>query len=308
MNQNHLSTAEVLTYRENIGSAGSIRIGRHLLACKECRSILPEITGEEFRVCVSGTAPISAEDRKAKRLFDFTHLTRLWTVSRIAAFAGLSIALLAGVYFVSVLRSNISDDTLAKNADNSIDRRMDPIDEGAILAPTSSGKQTSESDSTYSESNPKPKLHVSRSEPSKNKKAGDTLGKVPVGKNAAVSTTRGLASGCSSSGQFEMEFGSIEQTYVLKWKKFPNAVKYHLYISDDDEILIDEFETEQATSYTLTKPLTQKKSYRWKVIITLANGKTMNVAAQNFSSHDFLSVQNGAIHKTRALTRCSTTQ
>ena len=161
------------------------------------------------------------------------------------------------------------------------------------------------------ETNPislEPRLHFSGSEPTKNKKVADNPGKVAGARNYAVSKIRGAASNCNDAGLFEMGFESIEQTHVLKWRKFPDAVKYHLYISDDDEVLIDEFETGQATSYALTKPLDQKKSYRWKVIITLANGKTMNVATQKFSSLDFLSVQNRTIHKTRALTRCSLAQ
>jgi len=233
----------------------------------------------------------------------------------------LAILLLAGVYFVGVHRTNISDDTVAKNEDNSIGTRFDPNDGESVLVPSSSGndptKRVSTKSESISESKPsfetnsislEPRSHVSGSEPYKNKKVMDTPGKVAAARNFAVSKIRGLASKCGDAGRFEMGFESIEQTHVLKWKKFPNAVKYHLYISDDDEILVDEFETELATSYALTKPLDAKKSYSWKVIITLANGKTMNVATQKFSSLDFLSVQNRTIHKTRALTRCSLAQ
>jgi hypothetical protein len=312
MNHNHLSTAEVVTYRENIRSLQSINTGRHLLACKECRSKLPAATLEEFRSCILDSKLLANEESKSAGLFDFTRTTMVWSVARVTAFAGLAILLLAGVYFVGVHRSIISDDTLAKNADNSIGNRFDPIGEEPVLAPTSSGKNPSESVSPKSESNSKSKPSsidpIADSPKNKVEKVGDTPGKVSVARKYAVSKIRGLASNCSDAGLFEMEYWSIEETHILKWKKFPNAVKYHLYISDDDEILIDEFETEQATSYAFTKPLDQKKSYRWKVIITLANGKTMNVAAQKFSAQDFLSVENRINNKSRALTRCSINQ
>ena len=322
MDQYHLSTAELLTYRENIGSTGSIRIGRHLLVCKECRSKLPAVTPGEFRACVSGSDLIFTMERSLPSLTDITHSTRLWSVVRITAFAGLAIFLLAGVYFVGVHRTNISDDIVAKNEENTNGNQFDPSGEEPVFVPSSLGKDPSERVSPNSESDAKslpssdetnpislePKLHVSSSESNKNKKVMDRTRKLAAARNYAVSATRGLPSRCGDAGRFEMGFENIEQTHVLKWKKFPNALKYHLYISDDDEILIDEFETELATSYSLTKPLDAKKSYSWKVIITLANGKTMNVATQKFSSLDFLSVQNGAIHKTRALTRCSLAQ
>jgi hypothetical protein len=197
------------------------------------------------------------------------------------------------------IAKSIGNDPISDSPKNNVDARHFPI---AVQRNENSLSGNSEQGSL------EPKSRVSGPESGKNKKAGDIPGKVTVAANNAVSRIRGPASNCSDAGLFEMEFGSIDETHVLKWKKFPNAVKYHLYISDDDEILIDEFETEQATSYALTKPLDQKKSYRWKVIITLENGKTLSVAAQKFSAKYFLSVQNGANHKTRALTRCSITQ
>jgi len=54
MNQDHLSAAEVAMFREDSFSSRSIEIGRHLLACKECRAKLPSVTPQEFRDCVRG--------------------------------------------------------------------------------------------------------------------------------------------------------------------------------------------------------------------------------------------------------------
>ena len=136
MNQNHLSTSEVLSYRENIESTGSIRIGRHLLVCKECRSKLPAVTTEEFRACLSGSDFVLTSERSLPSLSDITHSTRLWSVAKISAFAGLAILLLAGIYFVGVHRTNISDVTVAKNEESTYGNQFDPSSEEPVLVPS----------------------------------------------------------------------------------------------------------------------------------------------------------------------------
>ena len=68
----------------------------------------------------------------------------------------------------------------------------------------------------------------------------------------------------------EYEFaGQGAGEVVLKWKKVDGATGYHVYISDDDEILVDEYETDQ-TSYVFKKPLDPEKNYIWKMVIELA--------------------------------------
>lgn len=52
---------------------------------------------------------------------------------------------------------------------------------------------------------------------------------------------------CGNEGQTDLEIEIIGENIMLKWKKVPDASKYHLYVSDEDEILLDEDETEQAT-------------------------------------------------------------
>ena len=73
---------------------------------------------------------------------------------------------------------------------------------------------------------------------------------------------------------------------VLKWKRVKNAAKYHLYVSDDEEILIDEFETQEETFYILKKTLDPQKTYKWKVVVTLENGNTIMGYSQKFTVKD----------------------
>jgi hypothetical protein len=91
----------------------------------------------------------------------------------------------------------------------------------------------------------------------------------------------------------------------LKWEKVPKAVKYHLYISDDEEILVDEYESSHQTSYVLKKILDKGKVYKWKVVIELENGRTMIGVSQKFTSTDFQPGQKGTVKRLSTEIRCS---
>ena len=125
---------------------------------------------------------------------------------------------------------------------------------------------------------------------------------------ANISSTRGGPSvlpKCAVAVTVEMATDSKGEAVTLKWKKVPNAAKYHLYISDDDEILIDEYETEQDTSYVLKKPLDPVKIYQWKVVITLEDGSTVIGDSQKFTIKNFQPNQKKSERKEKSNIRCS---
>ncbi|NJM52122.1 MAG: hypothetical protein HC846_01255 [Blastocatellia bacterium] len=82
-------------------------------------------------------------------------------------------------------------------------------------------------------------------------------------------------------------------------------MKYHLYISDDDEILIDEYETETETTFVLNKKLDQLKTYKWKIIITLENGQTIPGPSNKFTVKDFQTKQMKSEKTRNTDVRCS---
>jgi len=99
---------------------------------------------------------------------------------------------------------------------------------------------------------------------------------MPREEKAAVSSTRGGNSpNCGDQTSVDSAVGMNDETVILKWKKIPKAAKYHLYVSDEEEILFDEFETNEGTSYVLKKPLDLLKTYKWKIVVTLENGETV---------------------------------
>lgn len=103
-----------------------------------------------------------------------------------------------------------------------------------------------------------------------------------------------------------MELGTNKSDLVLRWKRVPRAAKYHLYISDDNEVLVNEFETDRDTSYVIKKPLGSAKSYKWKIVITLESGQKLYTEAQDFTAKDFLSYLREQKGKGRSNTRCLT--
>lgn len=89
-----------------------------------------------------------------------------------------------------------------------------------------------------------------------------------------TSTTRGAGQVTKCSEEpIEAGIESSPEQIRFRWEKLPHVVKYHLYISDDSQILLEEFETETETSYVLKQRLETGKTYKWKIVATLADGR-----------------------------------
>jgi len=79
-------------------------------------------------------------------------------------------------------------------------------------------------------------------------------------------------------------FETVKTTQpTFRWKRVKNAVTYRLYVSDTSQILIEEAEIKATTSYKLKTKLEPGKSYRWKVIVTTSDDKTLVGKSINFS-------------------------
>lgn len=70
---------------------------------------------------------------------------------------------------------------------------------------------------------------------------------------------------------------------IFRWKSIKNAVKYNFYLSDTKQVLIEEFESPSATSYIAKNRLVPNKKYKWKIIVTLRDGKTYQSPSIQFS-------------------------
>ena len=70
-----------------------------------------------------------------------------------------------------------------------------------------------------------------------------------------------------------LESNSDGKEVFLKWNAVKGAQSYAVYISDLDENLIDQFESKSQTNYRSNLRFEPSKSYRWKLIIMMKNGK-----------------------------------
>lgn len=121
-----------------------------------------------------------------------------------------------------------------------------------------------------------------------------------------ISSTRGSsAAKCADELPFETEMLLSGKDVILEWEKVPNAVKYTLYLSDEEEILIDEFETAGGTSYVLRKPLDPQKTYKWKVVVTLENGDTVIGDSRKFTLRNLNPGKKKTKKKGKSEIRCS---
>lgn len=310
----HLTRNQITAF-----SAGSLaeresrEIGRHLLGCVDCRGQLPLPDPTNF-----WTAVMSEHDSK-ETTFDDELSTSIGSHGRalveffskphgLAWGSGVLVLImtLTLLFLLTIPEDSSFDGDVAKSFENvpSSDRpEINAEPPSFPIAAHSNGGFLTE-DVKRDSQGPKPRVSVSESRKNKKIDAATTGTGIVAAGNNAVSQTRGSVSKCGDAGMFEMEFGSLDEALLLKWKKYPGAVKYHVYVSDEDEILIDEFETEKATSYTLTKPLEQKKSYRWKVVITLENGTNLSVPSQKFGADDLVSTLRPTRAKRRVETRC----
>lgn len=75
----------------------------------------------------------------------------------------------------------------------------------------------------------------------------------------------------------------VDETPTFRWQSIPQAVKYHLYLSDLDLNLIDEFETESETSYQTKTQLKPNTIYQWRMIATLKTGQSLILEPVRFS-------------------------
>ena len=252
-------------FREDGFSSKSIEIGRHLLACKECRAKLPSVTPQEFRDCVLGANGEGLDQSEYKyRFFDFPILS----FARVTAFAGFAILLLAGIYFVGVQKFS-TPNTVAKSENNAVTNELNPVPETVANQTTHEKEQfpIKSVDVPNRDSRPKPPL----TKTDQRKVASVT----PSGPKLQNAETRGSENPCSGGATINVESKSDGKGVFLKWNAVKGAQSYAVYISDLEEKLVDRFETDNGTSYTSRANFERSIVYKWRLIITLKSGETV---------------------------------
>ena len=292
-------------------------IGRHLLECDFCLKRLPNPTAEQFWQALMTENEVDDRDADKtnfpRRLGFFTGLL---TPPKILAWSagGMTLALIfsALVWFGTAKLSG-EEREVAQVFDTEIAglKQNDAVEENSppiVLTSKSNDRSSSPEPSNTVDFTKPTSLNSQKRNPNvttENNSSRHSKKIIQSEKLANISSTRGgSAEKCGEENPIEMEFVSNEEAITFRWKKVPKALKYQLYISDDNEILIDEFETNQDTSYVLKKPLDSAKTYKWKVVITLEDGQTVSGASQKFTVKDVLQNQKKISGKKKADIRC----
>lgn len=322
MNQSqHLTENQLIDYFGNaaLDKDAKHRIGRHLLQCDFCLKRLPQPTSEQFWTALM--TDDDAEDSRDERTTLATRLNYILQSLKHPKVFALSAAALAVLIFFSAFiwlgaaKSSEMEKEIAQNFEpaqsvfnQNGDEQTNPPSTFPAVEGNSSSPATAriiaKPDSPATNDTQKYNLKTgSRSDvnPNNSLKSADA-------KKTTISSTRGgsaVLPKCVGAVAVEMATNSKGETVTLKWKKLPKAAKYHLYVSDDNEILVDEFETEQETSYVLKKPLDPVKTYQWRVVITLEDGSTVSGDSQKFTIKNFQSNQKKSERKEKSDIRCS---
>ena len=314
----HLTRKQLSDY--SLGSTGetAIReIGKHLIGCESCRAQLPPPTRVQFRNAL--LFEVGSENRdlavnEPHRLIEiFDALIHPLRPKNVLVLAGAALLVFLSTSFLLLLNRSGQpqiDNEIARSVENESPGskiRQDGIVEPAPNPTNDSGSHSSNpKDSDGS----KALLTSNVNRQSRNNSPSNSLEKkahnqAPDAERGNVSTSRGGSSPCGDQKSLGFEFVPSSGTVLLKWEKVPKAVKYRLYISDDEEILVDEYETSEQTSYVLKKPLDNGKVYKWKVVIELENGRTLVGVSQKFTSKNFQLSQKGTVKRQNTEIRCS---
>lgn len=317
----HLTKFEIEAYASSPDSSESAEAGRHLLQCETCRTVLPVPTKERFLEALFKETEFLAEVENSQPFTSqlFPALARQWRrQSQVFLWSGAALLVFLCVSFLiwrGAARQAMPEEAEiaevfapennqplppATNGGNDIDLPLPPLKtDDRVLSPQRS--QSVSNGSAGREQN----LKIESSKDDFN--SATPKGKIPPrGEKTTLSATRGANSGqCGAQEGFNATVMVNESAVVLKWEKIPNAAKYHLYVSDEDEILIDEFETGRETSYTLQKPLDPLKTYKWRAIITLGNGRTLIWNSRKFTIKDVQPSRKKSERKDKSEIRCS---
>lgn len=312
-NFKHLSNSELLAYSSgSLEKSESQTLGRHLLNCAECRNLLPMPSAERFRAIVMTGAEITDAPQKEESENFLSSLISFLKLESGFVLGGGALIIIFSFSFLLWLNSADSSREVVRTFDKKSGSEFNfpplpslpaetPIKDNSASSTNSNRVATIAATvpilKNLKPDSPKPKI-------SQNNPGQDSKKPGLKQTNETVSATRGVPAKCGENKTIEIEFSADKENFVFKWKAVPQAAKYHLYISDDEEILIDEFETEAETSYVLKKPLDPVKTYKWKIVVTLENGQTILGDAQKFTVENLRSVQENLKGKKKSEIRC----
>ena len=305
----HLTSNQIAAFGAGaLALTDSRTVGGHLIQCAECRSLLPVPDPARVWTAVSrerdfGESSQTLSSSSSRESYAKTLIGFFDKRNRLAWAGGL---LAIVVSFAALLIFSSSNE---RGVETDVARSFEFESPGLVPVPDHGLPNELNPGSSEIDSDGKETKAVSTNLKSRDTRSKSAERSIPTnsrtsnGMNRNISSTRGAITPCTIWKTIEVELRTNKTDLVLRWKRVPKAAKYHLYISDDNEVLVDEFETDQETSYVLKKQLDPTKSYKWKIVVTLEDGQKLFVDAPKFTARDFRSSLS-EYKKSKSNTRC----
>lgn len=324
MNQSqHLTETQLSDYLGNpaLDREAKHRIGRHLLQCDFCLKRLPTPTPEQFWAALMTDEDDDSLDEGTTLAARLNLIVQSLKQPKLFAISAAALAILlffSAFIWLNAAKSSETEKEVAQNFEpaqsvfnQNGDEQINPptsfptVESSNPALTTATSGIITKADSPATNNTPKHNLKTAF--------RTDFNVKTPVkspqeAEKPNISSTRGGSSvlpKCVGTVAVETTTGLNGEAVTLKWKKVPKAAKYHLYVSDDEEILIDEYETAQETIYVLKKPLDAQKTYKWKVVVTLEKGDTVIGDSRKFTVKELRLNQKKSEKKEKSEIRCS---
>ncbi len=304
-NFKHLTQFELSAYNnESLEKNERHEIGKHLLTCAECRKLLPMPSIERFWSAIMTDSEIQDASQKEDSENFLSAISSFLKLQSGLLWGGAALIIVFCFSFLLWSGSADSSREVVQTFDNELSSELTfplpvqtTVKENPASSTNSKRVEVMTTPKNLKLDSPKPKI-------SQNNLNQDFKKPTLKQPGETISATRGVSAKCSENKEVEIELSLSKENLVFKWKKVPKAVKYHLYISDDDEILIDEYETPNETTFVLKKPLDPLKTYKWKIIVTLENGQTVAGPSNKFTVKDFQNSQRKPEKKQNSDMRC----
>lgn len=285
MNGEHLQISDIALFRNETLSREEVReVSRHLLLCSDCRDLLPNPSSQKFMESVF----LEQDDRSDRIASSVGHRDGFFSFldgfrQVLSPVAGVAILILvtAGLSFLIFLRPSVSTEenlvaSVPKDHLNRSDLNL-PV-QGHDNSQPSNSEQNGTSEPVSALKNRKQNINGGKP---KGQPLTVTRSTVPV-----EATTRGTKEPCDSNESITLETAGSDDGIRLTWGKVADAAKYSVYISDLDERLVDQFESDRETFYVSKANFGQDIVYKWRLIITLKSGETIVADSQQFRPHE----------------------
>lgn len=310
----HLTKIQINAYHDgSLSLTEQTLVGKHLLFCDACRESLPTPTTDRLQTAIfsdtnRGVIETKSETENQESFF-FVAISgiRLF-LSRpnaLAVASGAFVILFGSLFTIWMITAPTDNSFVAQT--NTEIASPDPFEktETPFVIKPNDSNQKGDTARDKVRIDPKPKQKPDAQIQKLPRAVSTKVNHAPRRKLQNIAEVRGNRENCGEAAIFESEFYLKDSNIVFTWKKIPNAKNYHLYLSDDNEILIDEFETENETSFVSKKSLDPMKSYKWKIVATLENGQMVVGPSLKVTSNELQKNQTRWEKSKKTQVRCS---